>query len=293
MLLSHHTAAGIPDFRSPGTGLYHNLKAYNLPHPMAIFSIDYFVHKPRPFFALAKELYPGQFRPTPCHYFIRLLHEHGLLHRHYTQNIDTLDRIAGIPADKLVEAHGTFHTNHCVDCRLEHAFDWMKERVMDERLPLCESCGGLVKPDIVFFGENLPKRFYELPEADFGECDLLIVMGTSLTVHPFAGLVDLAGDRCVRLLINREVVGDGETTEEGFQFGRETNGRDVLWEGDCDEGVLWLAEELGLKAELEELMRVELDKLDGAAALVEEKSETEENDDALLEKSKLKKDEEH
>lgn len=124
--LSLVLAAGIPDFRSPGVGLYENLKKYKLPYPTAIFEVDYFLHKPKPFFSLAKELYPGKFKPTPCHYFIRLLHEKGQLLRHYTQNIDTLERIAGIPDNKLVEAHGTFHSNHCLGCKREYSMDWMK-----------------------------------------------------------------------------------------------------------------------------------------------------------------------
>ena len=78
-------AAGIPDFRSPGTGLYDNLKSYNLPTPQAVFEIDFFHKDPRPFFALAKELYPGRFKPTPAHYFIRLLEDKGYLLRCYTQ----------------------------------------------------------------------------------------------------------------------------------------------------------------------------------------------------------------
>lgn len=263
----HHTAAGIPDFRSPGTGLYNNLKKYKLPYPTAIFEIDYFVHKPRPFFALAKELYPGNFRPTACHYFVRLLNDKGLLLRHYTQNIDTLERIAGIPDERLVEAHGTFHTNHCLDCRRAHSLEWMREQIFADKLPRCQRCGSLVKPDIVFFGENLPERFYTLPERDLGECDLLIVMGTSLEVHPFAGLVDLVNDRSVRLLINRETVGVGMSMLQGFQFGREHNDRDVLWQGDCDAGIWWLADELGMKVELEELISTETARLatDGKA----------------------------
>lgn len=79
------TSAGIPDFRSPSTGLYANLEKYHLPYPEAIFEISYFKKHPEPFFALAKELYPGQFKPTICHYFIRLLKEKGLLLRCYTQ----------------------------------------------------------------------------------------------------------------------------------------------------------------------------------------------------------------
>lgn len=78
-------AAGIPDFRSPGSGLYHNLQKYKLPNPQAIFEIGFFRQNPKPFFTLAKELYPGTFKPTTCHYFIKLLNQKGLLLRHYTQ----------------------------------------------------------------------------------------------------------------------------------------------------------------------------------------------------------------
>lgn len=78
-------AAGIPDFRSPGSGLYDNLQKYNLPYPQAIFEINFFRENPKPFFVLAKELYPGIFKPTIGHYFIRLLQEKGYLLRHYTQ----------------------------------------------------------------------------------------------------------------------------------------------------------------------------------------------------------------
>lgn len=119
-------AAGIPDFRSPSSGLYHNLEQYNLPHPTAIFEIDFFSENPEPFFVLAKQLLPEGFRPTPSHYFVRLLYEKGLLLRHYTQNIDTLERVAGIPGDKLVEAHGTFHTGKCLKCRKAYDLPWMK-----------------------------------------------------------------------------------------------------------------------------------------------------------------------
>jgi len=98
-------SAGIPDFRSPKTGLYHNLQQYNLPYPEAVFEISFFKENPQPFFQLAKALYPGTFSPTPTHLFIKLLAEKGLLLRNYTQNIDTLERAAGISPDLIVEAH--------------------------------------------------------------------------------------------------------------------------------------------------------------------------------------------
>ena len=120
------TSAGIPDFRTPGSGLYDNLQKYNLPSPEAIFSIEFFKENPEPFFSLAKELYPGNFTPTPSHYFIKLLHSKGLLLRHYTQNIDTLERVSGLPEEVVVEAHGTFHTSHCLKCKQEYSQEWMK-----------------------------------------------------------------------------------------------------------------------------------------------------------------------
>lgn len=65
------------------------------------------------------------------------------------------------------------------------------ERIFKDEIPICEHCPGVVKPDIVFFGENLPDKFHDSIDRDFGKCDLLIILGSSLVVHPFAGLVDL------------------------------------------------------------------------------------------------------
>ncbi|XP_072647395.1 NAD-dependent protein deacetylase sirtuin-3, mitochondrial isoform X7 [Canis lupus baileyi] len=110
------TPSGIPDFRSPGSGLYSNLQQYDLPYPEAVFELAFFSHNPKPFFTLAKELYLKNYRPNIIHYFLRLLHDKGLLLRLYTQNIDGLER-AGIPASKLVEAHGSFASATCTVCR--------------------------------------------------------------------------------------------------------------------------------------------------------------------------------
>ena len=79
--------------RTPGTGLYDNLQQYKIPYPQAIFDIDYFEQNPRPFFTLARELYPnGKYRPNYVHYFMKLLEEKGILQKVYTQNIDGLER---------------------------------------------------------------------------------------------------------------------------------------------------------------------------------------------------------
>ncbi|MCI4390671.1 hypothetical protein PGIGA_G00125320 [Pangasianodon gigas] len=259
------TSAGIPDFRSPGTGLYSNLQKYNLPYPEAIFQIDYFKKHPEPFFALARELYPGQFKPTVCHYFIKMLKDKGLLKRCYSQNIDTLERVAGLEGEDLIEAHGTFHTSHCVSflCRKEYSMEWMKDKIFAEDIPKCEACNSLVKPDIVFFGENLPARFFSSMKKDFPQCDLLIIMGTSLQVQPFASLVSRVPNSCPRLLINMEKSGQSDFGMGllgfggGMDFDSDKAYRDVAHLSTCDDGCLALAELLGWKAELEELVKRE------------------------------------
>ncbi|XP_030331013.1 NAD-dependent protein deacetylase sirtuin-2 [Strigops habroptila] len=259
------TSAGIPDFRSPGTGLYSNLQSYDLPYPEAIFEISFFKEHPEPFFALARELYPGQFKPTVCHYFMRLLQDKGLLLRCYTQNIDTLERVAGLEPERLVEAHGSFFTSHCLrpGCRRQYGLPWMRERIFSSLVPKCEQCQGLVKPDIVFFGESLPSRFFSLLQSDFQQVDLLIIMGTSLQVQPFASLVSRVPTNTPRLLINKEKTGQSDPLMSlmgfgcGMDFDSDKAYRDVAWLGECDKGCLELAELLGWKKELEELVRKE------------------------------------
>lgn len=239
------TSAGIPDFRSPDTGLYANLARLNLPYPEAVFDISFFRQNPMPFYMLAKELYPGKFFPTVSHAFIALLAKKGLLKMLFTQNIDCLERRAGVPDEKVVEAHGSFASQRCIDCGTPYSDAEMRGYVQMGVPPNCleENCGGLVKPDIVFFGEQLPKRFFETMD-QAGEGDAMIVVGTSLTVAPFAHLPDLASRDCPRLLINMEQVG-----------GLGSRPDDVLLLGDIDSSIRRLADELGWREELEALYR--------------------------------------
>jgi NAD-dependent histone deacetylase SIR2 len=106
-------------------------------------------------YTLAKELYPGKYRPTPTHSFVKLLSDKGLLGVCFTQNIDTLERRAGIPDEKLIEAHGSFATQGCIECKEPFSDSEMKVYVEEERIPRCPKCNGLVKPEIVFFGEDV------------------------------------------------------------------------------------------------------------------------------------------
>mmetsp|Transcript_81908 Transcript_81908/g.222333 ORF Transcript_81908/g.222333 Transcript_81908/m.222333 type:complete len:361 (-) Transcript_81908:23-1105(-) len=258
-------AAGIPDFRTPGTGLYDNLEKYNLPYPEAVFDLDFLRKDPAPFYMLCKELWPGQYRPTLAHYFIALLHQKGLLLRCYSQNIDSLETLAGLPKEALIAAHGNFDSATCMDTQEKVPPEEVREAVMvgaEACYALNRRYGGLVKPDIVFFGESLPDRFNELSLRDLQSCDLLVILGTSLKVYPFAGLVNLVKPGTPRLLLNREEVGE----ELGLMFG-EPKSADVFVPGDCDAGVLELARLLGCEVELVDLHAKESRRLaegDGA-----------------------------
>lgn len=238
--------AGIPDFRTPGTGLYDNLQSYGLPYPEAVFDLDYFAQRPEPFYKLCRSLWPGQYQPTLAHKFIAKVHEKGLLRRCYTQNIDSLETQAGVPADRLVAAHGNFDTAHTVSVRPRPVpVERVREAVFDmdpadAATALREEFGALVKPGIVFFGEQLPVRFHELSATDFPKAELLIVVGTSLVVQPFASLVCQVRRGVPRALVNMERAGEGLSSggffaapSDGFDF--DTPGStDVFLQGDCD-----------------------------------------------------------
>ncbi|KAF2859486.1 NAD-dependent deacetylase sirtuin-2 [Piedraia hortae CBS 480.64] len=237
------TSAGIPDFRSPGTGLYANLASLNLPHPEAVFELEYFKVNPTAFYTLAWDLYPakGRYKPTLAHAFLRLLDDKGVLLRVFTQNIDTLERVAGVEGSKIVEAHGSFATQRCVECKAPFGKEKMEGCIQRKCVPRCGECGGLVKPNIVFFGEQLPARFFEERTA-LDRADFCLVIGTSLSVQPFAMLHSLVREGVPRILINNERVGD-------FGQGRD----DVLLIGECDDMVRELAKECGWLEELEAL----------------------------------------
>ena len=250
-------SAGIPDFRSPGTGLYDNLQKYNLPYAEAVFDIDYFNKNPNPFYTLCKEMWPGQYEPTPAHYFFRALHEHGKLLRCFSQNIDSLESEAGLPEDMIVAAHGNFDGAHVVEPNepvtrdgsvrpeLRRAVDVseLKEAILSGEAGwrrLNDKHGGLVKPAITFFGEELPKRFLQKLKADFPRCEVLLIFGTSLMVQPFASLVRYVKAGTPRLLINRERRGE----DLGLDFD-SPGSSDGIFLGDCDAGARGLAAVLG------------------------------------------------
>eukprot|EP00956_Cyclotella_meneghiniana_P013341 scaffold19197_cov40-Cyclotella_meneghiniana.AAC.3 len=239
-------SAGIPDFRTPDTTIFTN-SIYHIQtdnsaicscYTEAISDVDFYVKNPMPFVTLAKEIWPGV--------KYSLLDKKGLLKRVYTQNIDGLDAVAGVSPDRLVECHGHFRSATCVACQTKHDIDSCKSSMVENgEAPSCGVCGGVVKPDITFFGEVMPQRFAELIDDDCSSTDLVIVLGTSLMVAPVASIPDWVPSRCTRLLINRDVVGT-------FQL---KNKNDVIMQGDCDEGVRKLCQMIGWEAELDHIYR--------------------------------------
>ncbi|POM58580.1 NAD-dependent Histone deacetylase sir2-like protein, partial [Phytophthora palmivora] len=206
-------SCGIPDFRSEN-GIYSRLGEYNLPNPQCMFDIEFFRSNPRPFFAFAKELFPKSsgftFVPSPSHYFLKLLEAKGKLLRIYSQNIDMLEHAAGISHERAVLCHGSFATATCLACKRTYPNDAIREEVLNQLVPMCQSCNspdGIVKPDIVFFGESLPRRFHDSIKSDEGEADLVLVMGSSLKVNPVRSIVGRFKKDTPMILINREPVG--------------------------------------------------------------------------------------
>ncbi|CAH1119855.1 unnamed protein product [Phaedon cochleariae] len=223
-------SCGIPDFRSRD-GIYSRLAIDfpNLPDPQAMFDISFFSQDPRPFFKFARDIYPGKFKPSPCHRFIKLMEKHRKLLRNYTQNIDTLEKEAHI--ESVIECHGSFATATCTKCGHKVTADAIRDIVLAQKIPLCSVChlgkesavttddlkslaegrdfrelvaSGIMKPDIVFFGEGLPDTFHEAIARDKSECDLLLVIGSSLKVRPVALIPSSLPAHVPQILINRE-----------------------------------------------------------------------------------------
>lgn len=179
------TAAGIPDFRG-ANGLYSSGR-YD---PDTVFDISYFQHNPKPFFDFSRELLQivDKLSPTRTHTFLSKLEETGLLNSIVTQNIDPLHQIAG--SKRVISVHGNYATGHCRICAEGYGYEQMKKMIFNSDIPACPKCGGVVKPDIVFFGEAV----YAMDEAirEISRSRLLLVLGSSLVVYPAASLPEYA-----------------------------------------------------------------------------------------------------
>jgi NAD-dependent deacetylase len=176
--------SGIPDFRSPGKGIWTKVD------PMKVAHIDAFRSDPKRFW----EFYRPRFQmlegiqPNPAHEALAELEGRGLLEAVITQNIDRLHRAAG--SKRVVEVHGTIETSSCTTCdasyRLEDVADLFEDGVAQ-----CKLCTGLVKPDVVLFGEYLPEDAMLEATQLASSAELILCVGSSLEVYPVAGLPEL------------------------------------------------------------------------------------------------------
>ena len=191
----HSTPSGIPDFRSPDSGLW---ERYN---PMLVASIWAFRLNPKAFFdwirPLANTLLNAQ--PNPAHIALSDLEEMGYLKAVITQNIDNLHRKAG--SRRVLELHGHMREATCVRCYKEVAIDPAVEQLfLHDQIPRCE-CGGVLKPNVILFGEELPIRVLNQAMDEARRCDLILVAGSSLEVTPAADIPFLAVDSGARAVI--------------------------------------------------------------------------------------------
>ncbi|KAI0731379.1 SIR2-domain-containing protein [Earliella scabrosa] len=265
-------SCGIPDFRSRN-GLYASLQEsgeYDLNDPQEMFDIQYFRENPAVllvFYSFASKIYPSNFIPSPCHRFIKLIEEKGKLLRNYTQNIDTLETLAGV--QRVVQCHGSFATASCINCRVRVPGTEIADDIMNQRVPLCKICNaqqppaatgkaakkkakkrkdgwdsdqsdepdvppyppGVMKPDITFFGEKLDDVFDRSLLEDREKVDLLIIIGTSLKVAPVSDTISHLPHSVPQILINKTPV-------------RHIN-PDVVLLGNADDIVLHLCHKLG------------------------------------------------
>lgn len=194
------TEAGIPDFRSPETGLWNKI------NPMITFSSWGFRLRPKAFYRIGLKLLPAilNAEPTVAHHFLARLEQINCLSCVITQNIDGLHQKAG--SQKVIEIHGNLRKGHCIKCNKEYTLEEIHLKIEnDEVPPRCERCKKPIKPDIVLFGDPLPYEGFSKAEHALRECDLLIIIGSSLLVYPVADLPHIAVDRGVEMIaINLE-----------------------------------------------------------------------------------------
>jgi len=192
------TESGIPDFRSPG-GLWDRFDPDDFTYQKFISDAS---SRRKQWQLLWKERLTGEVKPNPAHYAIAELDRLGKLDCVITQNVDNLHQKAGVPDDKVFELHGNMQWVICLNCGRRYSLEQIRIRLdAGEEIPDCEACHGILKPDIVLFGEALPEEV--LREATFRsyDCDLFIVIGSTLIIYPAALMPIYATDAGAKLVI--------------------------------------------------------------------------------------------
>jgi NAD-dependent deacetylase len=177
--------SGIPDFRTPETGLWANVD------PMEVAHIDVFERDPERFWSYYRPRFHelGDKRPNGAHEALAELERRGLIAGVVTQNIDRLHHLAG--SREVVEVHGSIETSSCTRCLAAYEVEQMDDLFDARGVAVCSACGGAVKPDVVLFGELLPERAIVRARDLAERAQLMLCVGSSLAVHPVAGLPQL------------------------------------------------------------------------------------------------------
>ena len=190
------TPSGIPDFRSEGTGLWSRNE------PLEVASLTTFRTAPERFFHWFRPL-AGQIfyaKPNAAHEALAQLEEAGYVKTIITQNIDALHQKAGSKC--VVETHGTMRTLTCTSCyQILEAELYLKTFIEEGTIPTCPICNGILKPDVILFGEQLPHAAWIQAQRAARQCDLMLVAGSSLEVLPVAGLPMQAIDHGAHLIV--------------------------------------------------------------------------------------------
>jgi NAD-dependent deacetylase len=197
--------SGIPDFRTPGKGLWEKV------NPMEVAHIDAFRRDPDRFWSFYSQRFAGlvEKRPNPAHEAIAELERRGLVRAVITQNIDRLHRLAG--SEHVVEVHGSIDACVCPECGGRVALEQVLELIASSPTPECSACVAVLKPDVVLFGELLPETAMAEAHALAQEADLMVCVGSSLEVFPVATLPGVTLEAGGRLAI----VTQGPTPYDG------------------------------------------------------------------------------
>jgi NAD-dependent deacetylase len=191
------TESGIPDFRSPG-GIWERFDPDD-------FTYQKFIASPesrRKQWQMLREGLLTDAAPNPAHYAVAELYRMGKLDCIITQNVDNLHAEAGVPADKIYELHGNMKWTLCLSCGRRYSLKDIRARLeKGEEIPDCPICHGILKPDVVMFGEQLPGRVLQEASQHAHEADLFIVIGSTLVVYPAANLPQYAVSAGARLVI--------------------------------------------------------------------------------------------
>jgi len=192
------TESGIPDFRSPG-GIWERFDPDDFIYQKFVSDLG---ARRKQWQMLREGGLATEAKPNPAHYAIAELDRLGKLDCVITQNVDNLHQKAGVPADRVFELHGNMQWAVCLSCGRRYPFEQVRLRLdKGEETPDCEACHGILKPSVVLFGESLPEKV--LKEATFRSynCDLVMVIGSTLIVYPAAYMPVYAVDSGAKLVI--------------------------------------------------------------------------------------------